>query len=367
MQREKEILKVSKQGIFINLTLVVFKAIIGFLSNSIAIILDAVNNLSDAVSSLITMIGTKLAGKKPDKKHPYGYGRIEYITSTIIGIIIFIAGFTSLRESLDKIFNPVEVDYQIPSLIIIGVAVIVKFFFGKYVKSKGEVLNSSNLVASGTDAYMDSILSFSTLVAAMIYLCFHTSLEGYLGVILSIFILKSAFDILKDTLNSILGERADVSLTRDIKKKITQFEEVEGVYDLVLHNYGPTEMMGSAHIQVRDDMTAKELHTLTKKIQLRMYKEFGIIFTIGIYASNTDKEEYKEIKKKIQSLASKHKEILQTHGFYVDEEARIISIDVIFDFEAKNPSAIKSEIESTLKKEYPMYQFYITMDIDYSE
>lgn len=367
MQREKEILKVSRQGIIVNLTLVLFKAMVGFFSHSIAIILDAVNNFSDAISSLITMIGTKLAGKKPDKKHPYGYGRVEYLTSTIIGIIIFIAGFTSLRESLDKILHPVEVDYQISSLIIISVAVITKYFFGKYVKKKGEILKSSTLVASGVDAYMDSILSFSTLVAAIIYLTFHIGLEGYLGVVLSVFILKSATSILKETVNSILGERTDVELTKNIKKKINQFDEVEGVYDLVLHNYGPTEMMGSAHIQVRDDMTAKELHTLTKKIQLRMYKEFGIIFTIGVYASNTDKEEYKEIKKEIQTLAKQYPEIIQTHGFYVDEEARIISIDVIFDFESKNIIGIKKEMEEALKEKYPMYQFYITEDIDYSE
>lgn len=367
MKREQEILKVSRQGIMVNVILVLFKATMGFLSNSIAIILDAVNNLSDAISSLITIIGTKLASKKPDKKHPYGYGRVEYLASTTIGILIIIAGFTSLKESVSKILNPRAADYSTLTLFIISVATLVKFFFGRYVKKKGNRLNSSNLIASGTDAFMDSILSLSTLVAAIIYLWFHLALEGYLGVILSLFIIKSALEILKDTINSILGERADVELTKNIKKKINQYDEVEGVYDLVLHNYGPTEIMGSAHIQVRDDMTAKEIHKLTKKIQIRMYNEFGIIFTIGIYASNSDKEEYIGIKKTINDYVSKHKEILQTHGFYVDEDSKSITFDIIFDFEANNSLEIKDNLIKELKEKYPLYDYYITMDINYSE
>ena len=367
MKREKEILKVSKQGIAVNIMLVIFKAAVGFISNSIAIILDAVNNLSDAMSSLITIIGTKLAGRARDKKHPFGYGRIEYLTSIIIGMIIFIAGYTSLKESIEKLLNPVEIEYSKWTLLIVGTAVIVKFFFGKYVKKRGEALKSNNLIASGTDAYMDSILSFSTFVGAIIHIFMNISLEGILGIIISIFILKSSIDILKDTINSLLGERADIELTRNIKKKIKQFSEVEGVYDLVLHNYGPTEIMGSVNIQVRDDMTAKEIHSLTKHIQLKIYEELGIIFTIGIYASNSDKKEYLEIKREINKFVKQHNEIIQTHGFYVDEEDNIITFDIIFDFEAKNANQLKEELLNILEEKNSSFQYHITMDIDYSE
>ena len=164
MERNKKIVQTSILGIAVNILLVIFKAAIGFIANSIAIILDAVNNLSDALSSIITIIGTKLSEKAPDKKHPYGHGRIEYFTSIIIAILVLAAGVTALKESVEKIINPEVANYSIASLIIVGVAVAVKFFFGRYVKKVGEKLNSQSLVASGTDALMDSILSLSTLL-----------------------------------------------------------------------------------------------------------------------------------------------------------------------------------------------------------
>ena len=189
MDRTKQIVVVSIQGIVVNVILVLFKMVIGLITGSIAIILDAVNNLSDALSSIITIIGTTIAKKKPDKKHPYGYGRVEYFSSIIIAIIVLLAGFTSFRESFAKIIQPVKAEYTIVSLLIIVVAVLVKFFFGKYVKNQGEKLNSSSLVASGMDAISDSVLSSSTLLAAIISLIFNLSLEGYFGVLISLFIL----------------------------------------------------------------------------------------------------------------------------------------------------------------------------------
>ena len=170
MERNKTIIKTSIKGIIVNVILVIFKAVIGVIVNSIAIILDAVNNLSDAISSIITIIGTKLAGRKPDKEHPYGHGRIEYFASLIIAVIVLVAGVTSGKESIEKIINPTKADYTIASLIIVAVAVVVKFFFGRYVKNVGKRIDSQSLIASGTDAFMDSILSLSTLIAAIISL-----------------------------------------------------------------------------------------------------------------------------------------------------------------------------------------------------
>ena len=161
MDRNKKIIKVSIFGIIVNVILAGFKALVGLLANSIAIILDAVNNLSDALSSIITIIGTKLSTKRPNKKHPFGYGRIEHFSSIIIAILVLFAGITSFKESLDKIINPEKAEYSIITLIIIVVAVFVKFFFGRYVKSEGEKLNSGSLVASGTDAISDFFVTFN--------------------------------------------------------------------------------------------------------------------------------------------------------------------------------------------------------------
>ena len=179
MSRQDKIVKTSIIGIVVNLILVAFKATIGILVNSIAITLDAVNNLT--LSSIITIIGTKLAGRAPDKNHPYGYGRIEYFSSVIIAAIVLWAGITALMESWPKIFNPDVTSYNTVSLVIIAVAVVVKFALGKYVKNVGENINSQALVASGSDAFFDAILSLSTLIAAIISIFWHISLEGILG------------------------------------------------------------------------------------------------------------------------------------------------------------------------------------------
>lgn len=366
MERNKKIIKTSILGIVVNLILVVFKATIGLIANSIAIILDAVNNLSDALSSIITIIGTKLSEKKPDKEHPYGHGRIEYFASVIIAALVLIAGITAFKESFTKILNPEVANYSTISLIIISVAVIVKIVFGRYVKNVGKKINSQSLIAFGTDAFMDAILSLSTLIAAIISLIWNLSVEGYLGIVISIIIVKSGIDILKETLNIMIGQRADSELTNKIKERILSFKEVQGVYDLALHNYGPSNTIGSLHIQVRDDMTAKEIHSLTREISYMIYKEFGIIMSIGIYAANNTGE-FLEIQKELQKIINNYKEIIQMHGFYGDEEKQIVSFDLIFDFNVENSEEIKNKIIEALKEKYPNYEYNIVLDMDISD
>lgn len=364
--REKQIVKVSILGIVVNIILVIFKGIIGLITNSIAIILDAVNNLSDALSSVITIVGTFLAGKKPDKKHPFGYGRIEYFSSVIIALIVLIAGLSAFKESFSDIINPTKSNYSIISLIIIVVAVLVKFFFGMYVKKEGVKFNSNSLIASGTDAISDSFLSASTLLAAIISLLFNISLEGYLGVIISLFILKSAIEILKDTINDMIGIRVDSSLSKELKQTILSNEGVLGVYDLTFHSYGPNKIIATAHIGVDDDMKALIIHRLTRKITVEVYEKYGIILTIGIYASN-DKGKYKEIKKYLNDIIKEYKTIIEVHGFYVDEESSNISFDLIFDFKEREIEKIIEEIKDKLTTKYPEYSYSVIIDTDFSD
>lgn len=366
MDRNKTIIKTSIIGIIVNIILVIFKSIIGIIVNSIAIILDAVNNFTDVLSSVITIIGTKLSTKAPDKKHPYGHGRIEYFTSLVIAIIVLFAGFVAAKESVEKIINPAEAEYSVVSLIIVSVAIITKFVLGKYVKSVGRKVNSQSLIASGQDAYMDSILTFSTLIAALINFIWHISLEGILGIIISIIIIKSAIEILKDTANSMLGERADSELSKKLKQRITAFPQVQGAYDLNLHNYGPSKIIASVHIQVKNDMTAEEIHILTREIEYVIYAEFGIALTIGIYAAN-DKGEFGEIKKTLGEVIKNYKTILQVHGFYVDKEKNNVYFDLIIDFEEKDREKIKNEIVNKLKEKYPEYNFNVIIDLDITD
>lgn len=366
MDRNKQIIKVSIQGIIVNIILVIFKSFVGLIAGSIAIVLDAINNLSDALSSIITIVGTKLSNKRPNKKHPYGYGRIEYFSSVIIAVIVLIAGLTSFKESFSKILKPSMADYTLISIIIIVVAVFVKFFFGRYVKKEGEKLSSGSLIASGTDAISDSILSSSTLAAAIISMVWHISLEGYLGVIISIVILKSALEILKDTINDMIGVRADSELTKNLKQTIRKYDNVIGVYDLSIHNYGPSKIIATAHIELNDDLKVIDVHRLTRKIEVDIYEKYGIILTLGVYASN-DKGKYKEIKAYLVKILKNYKNIIQMHGFYVDEDYKLISFDLIFNFDELEPLAIIEEIKSKLKDKYSSYDFQVILDTDISD
>lgn len=366
MDRSKVIIKTSIIGIIVNLILVAFKAAIGLMVNSIAITLDAVNNLTDALSSIITIIGAKLAGKAPDKKHPYGYGRIEYFSSVIIAAIVLFAGISALEESVPKIFNPVLADYTFISIFIISVAVVVKFFLGRYVKSKGEEVNSQSLVASGSDALFDALLSLTTVIAAIISYIWHISLEGILGTIIAIVIIKASFEMLSETVSSMIGTRVDKETSDKLKESICSFDGVLGAYDLVLHNYGPTKSMGSIHIEVRDDLTARDIHKLTRKILYNIYEKFGIILTVGVYASNTNTEESKKIKDNLKNIINRYPEILQMHGFYIDDEMKLITFDIIVDFDA-NREEIKAKVLEEISTSYPDYKFDAILDADFSD
>lgn len=363
MTRQAKIVKTSIIGIIVNLILVAFKATVGVLTNSIAITLDAVNNLTDALSSIITIIGAKLAGRAPDKNHPYGYGRIEYFSSVIIAAIVLWAGITALMESWPKIFHPDVTNYTTVSLIIIAVAVVVKFVLGQYVKRVGEDINSQALVASGSDAFFDSILSLSTLVAAIISIYFHISLEGILGVIISIVIIKASIDMLRETLDSMIGARVDSDLSKKIKKSISEVPGVYGAYDLSLHNYGPEDMQGSVHIEVDDTLTALDIHKLTRTIQNKIYSEFSIGLTVGIYARN---DKYEEVRKDLDNIINEYEEVLEIHGFIVLEEMNLVMFDIIVDFDADR-NRIKNEILEKIKAKHPQFEYTMIDDYDISD
>ena len=366
MDRNKIIIKTSIIGIATNIILVAFKATIGFIANSIAIILDAVNNLTDVLSSVITIIGTRMSNKAPDKKHPYGHGRIEYLTAVVISAIVLYAGVLAGKESIQKIIHPVKAKYSIVSLIIIAVAVVAKFLLGRYVKKKGKDVNSQSLVASGEDAFMDSVLSFTTLVAAIINYVLGLSLEGYLGVVISIIIIKSAIEILKETIDSLLGVRADRELSLKLKDMVMSFKDVQGAYDLNLHNYGPSKTVASIHIQVRNDMTAEEIHILTREIEYLVYAKLGIALTIGIYAAN-DQGEFGEIKEAVQTIINDYKNVLQLHGFYVDKAKSNVYFDLIMEFEEEHKEEIRDEIIERIKAKFPEYNYNVILDSDITD
>ena len=368
IDREKEVIKVSIISILSNIVLVFFKMIVGLISNSIAIISDAINNLTDALSSIITIVGTKLAGKKPDKKHPYGYGRIEYITAFIVSAIVLYAGIAAFVESFKTILNPSDVDYSMVTLIILIFAIIVKISLGIFVKNKGKQIKSSSLVASGSDSFNDALLSISVLLSIIIYLIFKINIESYVSTFLSLFIIKSGLELIKESVDNMIGTRVDSSLTLMIKKEIKKESEVKGVFDLILNNYGPDMYLGSVHIEIDDSLTVTDVDKISRRISKRIYNKFGVVLhTIGIYSINTKDNRVISIQKDINKIIFSHKEIIQMHGFYIDEEEKTISLDIIIDFNCKNKEGLYGIIYDEIKNKYSEYNINITLDIDISD
>ena len=366
-QRDKIIVRTSVIGIIANIFLAAFKAAVGILSNSIAVVLDAVNNLSDALSSVITVIGTKLAAKKPDKKHPLGYGRIEYLSAMIVSALVLYAGITSAVESVKKIINPETPDYSVVSLIIIASAVVVKLILGSYVKRQGKKANSNALIASGADAAFDAILSASVLLSAIVFMLTGVSLEAYVGVIISVIIIKSGVEMMIETLNDILGQRADAETTKKIKELLVSEPEVRGAYDLVINNYGPNKNYASVHLELPDTMTVEEVDLLTRRVQFKVYRETGVILTgIGVYSYNTQNDEAAEIRNSVQKQVLSHDWALQIHGFYADTEAKEMRFDVVTSFDITGRESIEV-LTKEITDLYPDYDVQIAHDVDISD
>jgi len=366
-KRDRIIVRTSAAGIVTNVLLAAFKAAAGLASHSIAVVLDAVNNLSDALSSIITIVGTKLSGKRPDKKHPQGYGRIEYLSAMIVAGIVLYAGITALVESVRKIIRPETPEYGTASLVIIAVAVVVKIVLGKYVKAQGKKVNSGALAASGADALFDAVLSFSVLLSAIVFLVFKVSLEAYVGAVISCFIVKAGLEMMSETVDEILGRRPEKEITSKIKQLLAGEPEVRGAYDLILYNYGPDRNLASVHLELPDTMTVEELDRLTRKLEKRVYAETGVILVgVGVYSCNTKDDEAARILEDVRSRVLAHEWAVQVHGFHVDVPAKEMRLDVVMSFDI-DPKEGAEILRREIGRAYPDYDVLLIPDVDVSD
>ena len=365
--REKTIVRTSFVGIAANVLLAAFKAGVGIVSHSIAVTMDAVNNLSDALSSVITIVGTKLAARKPDRKHPLGYGRVEYLSALIVSAIIMYAGITAAVESVKKIITPEKADYSLVSLIIIAVAVVVKVVLGRYVKKQGRRCDCAALEASGADALFDAILSASVLLTAIIFVTTGVSLEAYVGVIIAGFIIKSGIEMIRETLNDILGKRMDSKLAKAIKRSLAEEPEVRGAYDLFLYNYGPGKDYASVHLELSDTMTVDEIDKLSRRVERKIYDHYGVTLTgIGVYSSNCHDASALAMRQTVDSIIEPYDWALQMHGFYVDSQRKEMRFDVVLKFDTDVRQALDTLRADTLNA-FPGYTIDIVPDIDISD
>ena len=368
--REQTIVRTSLVGILANIVLVGFKATIGFIAGSISIVMDALNNFTDVLSSVITIIGTKVSNKKPDRKHPFGHGRVEYITSTIIAALILFAGGMAIYESILDIIKYFQTkavpNYNLLSLIIIGVAVLVKIGVGIFYRIQGKKVNSEALKASGVDALWDAVLSAATLVGAIFAFTLNWYVEGFLGIIIGLFIIKSGIGILRESISSIIGERYDSEETKQIIRDIASVPGVRGVYDLIINSYGHKKSIGSVHIGVDGKLTALEIQTIERQITAIMFQKYSIVMTVGIYAEGIETPESKQIRSFLANLIKEYPAILQLHGFFVDANAKFANFDLVISFDDKEPEETIKTIKEKMEKQFPDFQFFVQLDRDFA-
>lgn len=367
-ERNQKIIKVSLIGIIANIALSAFKAMVGLFTHSIAIVMDAVNNIADAGASLITIIGTKLSSMGPDQKHPFGYGRIEYLSSMLISVMVLYAGLSSLSESVQAIRNPQIPSYTPVSLMIVAAGVLMKIIVGHYIKQKGKELHSDSLVDIGQDSVLDSVISTSTLVAAILYITTGISLESWLGALISLVIIKSGALMMKETFSRILGEQADVSLVRDIKETILEFSEVDSVYNLVLNNYGPDIFNGSVHVTVADTLNSAQVDELSRKIIFQVYAKHEVVLNaVGIYSLNTHDKAAIRVRDDVMRLALEEPYVTQVQGFYYSKKKKVISCDIIVSFSAEDRNKVYDRVIQKIQQLYPDHILLMALGSDFGE
>lgn len=366
--RLKIVYRASIVGIIINVLLATFKIIIGTIANAISVKLDGINNLSDAGSSFITLVGAAFAGRPADKKHPFGFGRIEYLSSLLISGLVLYAGITAFISAIQSILNKDIPEYSAISLTVMGIAVVIKFFLSIYTQVQGKKANSDSLIASGKEAILDVLISVATIVAAIIYIFTKVSLEAYLAAVISLFIAKTGFDLLKEIVSKIIGESGEPELIVNIKKSIREVEHVNGAYDLILNNYGPDTHFASVHIEVDDTYTAGEIDSIIRTVTEKVLKENGVILTaVGIYSHNTTNADMIAFENDVKSIVCSVDGVLSAHGFHADTVNKKMYFDIVVTLNVKDRLSIYKSALAKVNEKYPEYTITSAMDADFSE
>ena len=362
--RARRIMRTSFVGIAANVLLAAFKAAVGLAAGSVAVVMDAVNNLSDALGSVLTLAGIQLARRPPTAKHPFGYGRIEYFSAVSIAALVLAAGAGSFVESIRKIVNPATPEFGIVSRVVVSVAVAAKLALGRYVSAQGRACNSDALIASGADASFDAVLTAATLVGALLVKFAGLNLDGWIGAIISLFILKAGAGMLMESVGNIMGSRPDAEVSKKIRETVEAVPGVIGAYDLVLHNYGPDTAIGSIHVEIDGSLDAAAIHRLTHAVQRAVLDAFHVFLTVGIYAIDPARSD--DIAA-IETAVKAHPGVKAVHGAFFDDDRATISFDVLVDFTVRDRAALRGAILADLTSRFPNRSITINFDTDYSD
>ena len=366
--RTPVIIRTCIVGIVGNAALVIVKLVIGAITNSVAIISDGINNLADTLGSVLLIIGMMFSQRKPNRKHPHGYGRIEYIITIMMGAIILFAGASALNQAITSILTSETPSYEPYMLFVLAGAAVVRLVLGMYYKRQGKALNSDSLIASGTDSVLDAIITAATIVAALIFMATGISTEAYLAIAISLVILKAGFEVLMTALSKILGQRVSPEVSKDIRATIADVPGVMKACDLRLVDYGPERIRGSVYIELDEHLTIAEADRIAQAAQLATFMNCGVhLDAVGIQPVSCADEETLRMRKRLEEIALKYDHVLDMHGFRLKEDTKLASFSVVADFSVDDREALADDIAQEATREFPNYRFLVTTVSDFAD
>lgn len=357
----------SMVGIFCNVILFVVKLLIGMMLHSVSVMADAFNNLSDAGSSIIGYVGVKMAEKPADKEHPFGHGRMEYIAAFIVAFLIMEVGFSFLKDSISKITNPEEMKFQVASVGILILSVVVKWWLGVFNRDLGERIDSKVLKAVFADSMGDVAITSVTILSLVFYQVTQINVDGFVGVGVALAVMWAGFSIAKDTLEPLLGEAVDADLYAEVISYVEKHDGIIGTHDLIVHNYGPNRNMASIHAEIPNHMNVVTAHMIIDEIEKGALEELGIFLVIHMDPVETKDEDVLQIRQQVEQYLEEKNLSVNLHDFHVSYGSKG-RINIVFDmvvpysYSEREKEKLMENLIFYLKELNPKYSCVITME-----
>ena len=365
VKRNRIIRNTSILGIVANLLIAGIKVVLGLLTSSVAIVSEGVNNAGDVLTSVLTMVGTKLAAKHPDAKHPFGYGRLEYLTALVIAVIILVSGVEMLIESVKLVFRPEPLEVSYLALGIVAGSAVLKFALGLYTIAMGRKANSSALEAVGIDCRNDAFGSAITIVACVVFLVTGVSIDAYAGIVISALIVKSGVGVLKGTIAELLGRPGEAELARRLYRRIRETKGIENAADMMLHNYGPDAWSGSVNVEMDHDLSVGEAYGILHALQLAIMHEEKVTMVFGVYAVDRDHEESKAVRNAVLEFVKRREYVKSFHAIYLEPGTGRIYCDLIVDYALRDWEPLRSEFLDYMKNAFPENEVVLTIETEF--
>ena len=364
--RQDIITRVSALGIAMNIALVVVKLLVGFASSSVSVVNDAVNNAADCMSAVVTMAFYTLSRRRPTRKHPLGYGRMEYLSALIVSLLVILTGLQCLRSSVEAIIDPVPVTMSALGYAMILVSIAAKILLSRINTVQGRRIDSDALVATGRDALSDVLVTSLTLLSALFSPITSIPVDGIAGTLVSLFILYSGFSSVFETTSSIMGERPDEATVVRIRSIIADHPPLKGGYDIILHSYGPERTLATCNVEVPIDTHAEDIFDAMTDATRDIMAQTGIYVTFGLYAVNDYRSDVKQMKGEVLAVMKDTSEhVLSLHAFHVHFDTHMVHFDVVVDFKVRNYVELTRRLTDALTARWPEYTFEFTIDPEY--